>query len=89
MESIVDISTELPCFGNLENSGRLPVQDVLRGTGDCVSWMFEISPLFMFLRSGNPLLTFLLSGHVWGTSKIQVTFRFKKFSKLPKHSFLD
>ena len=43
----------------------------------------------MFLRSGNPLLTFLLSYHVWGTSKIEVTFWFKRFSRLPKHCFLD
>ena len=86
-ESIADISTELPCLGDLENPGRLPVQHVLGGTGDCVLSSFEISSLFMFLRSGNPLLTCLLSYHVQGTSKIQVTFRFKRFSKLPKHSF--
>ena len=41
----------------------------------------------MFLRSGNPLLTFLLSWPCSGTSKMQVTFRFKRFSRLPKHSF--
>ena len=35
-ESIADISTELPCLGNLENLGKLPVQDVLGGTGECV-----------------------------------------------------
>ena len=28
-ESIADISTELPCLGDLENPGRLPVQQVL------------------------------------------------------------
>ena len=86
-ESIADISTELPCLGDLENPGRLPVQHVLGGTGDCVLSNFEISSLFMFLRSGNPLLTFLLSYHVRATSKIQVTFPFKRFLKLPKHSF--
>ena len=86
-ESIADISTELPCLGDLENPGRLPVQHVLGGTGDCVLSIFEMSSLFMFLRSGNPLLTFLLSYHVRATSKIQVTFPFKRFSKLPKHSF--
>ena len=85
--SIADISKELPCLSNLENPGGLPVQHVLGGTSDCVLSSFEISSLFMFLRSGNPLLTFLLSYHVWGTSKIQVTFRFKRFSKLPKHLF--
>ena len=35
-ESIADISTELPCLGDLENPGRLPVQHELGGTGDCV-----------------------------------------------------
>ena len=35
-ESIADISTELPSLGDLENPGRLPVQQVLAGTGDCV-----------------------------------------------------
>ena len=35
-ESIVNISTELPCLDNLENPGRPPVQDVLGGTGECV-----------------------------------------------------
>ena len=35
-ESIADISTELPCLGDLENPRRLPVQQVLGGTGDCV-----------------------------------------------------
>ena len=43
----------------------------------------------MFLRSANHLMTFLLSYYVWETSKIQVTFRFKRFSRLPKYSFLD
>ena len=70
-ESIADISTELPCLGDLENPGRLPVQHVLGGTGDCVLSSFEISSLFMFLRSGNLLLTFLLSYHVWGPRKFR------------------
>ena len=35
-ESIADISTELPCSDNLENPGKLPVQDVIGGTGECV-----------------------------------------------------
>ena len=29
-------STELPCFGDLENLGQLPVQEVLEDTDDCV-----------------------------------------------------
>ena len=35
-ESIFDIITELPCFSDLENSGQLPVQEVLEGTDDFV-----------------------------------------------------
>ena len=35
-ESISDIPTELPCFGDLENSGQLPVQEVLEDTAECV-----------------------------------------------------
>ena len=84
-ESIADISTELPCLGDLENSDRLPVQHVLGGTGDCVLSIFQISLLFMFLRSGNPLLTFLLSYHVWGPRK----FRSPSGSRGFRSSFLD
>ena len=46
------------------------------GTDDSVLWIFEISLLFMFSRSMNPLLIFLLSYLVWVTSKIWVNFRF-------------
>ena len=35
-ESIADISTELPCLGDLGNPGQLPVQEVLGGTDDWV-----------------------------------------------------
>ena len=35
-ESIADIFTELPCFGRLENPDQLPLQQVLKGTDDCV-----------------------------------------------------
>ena len=53
-----------------------------RGTDDSVLWIFEIFTLFMFSRSGNPLLIFLQSYHVWETSKIQVDFRFKTYSEV-------
>ena len=46
------------------------------GTDDSVLWIFEISLLFMFSRSRNPLLIFLLNYLVWVTSKIWVNFRF-------------
>ena len=60
-EPIADISTELPYLGDLENPSRLPVQYRLGGTGYCALSILEISSLFMFLRSVDPLLTFLLS----------------------------
>ena len=80
-ESVADIPTELPCSGDLENSGQLPVQEVLRGTEDCVSWNFIISQIFMFLRKRNPLLTFLLSYLVWVTSKTSRTGSWPRFSR--------
>ena len=43
---------------------------------------FTISSAFMFLRSRNPLLTFLLSYNVRVTSKIQINFRFERYSKV-------
>ena len=54
----------------------------LRGTDDSVLWIFEIFTLFMFSRSGNPLLIFLQNYHVWVTSKIQIDFRFNTYSKV-------
>ena len=35
-KSIADIPTELPCSGDRENPGQLPVQEVLEGTDDSV-----------------------------------------------------
>ena len=81
-ESISDIPTELPCSGDLENPGQLPVQGVLEGTDDWVLWIFEISSLFMFSRSRNLFLIFLLSYHVWVISKIQVNFRYRRYLKV-------
>ena len=69
-ESIADISTELLCLVDLENPGELPVQQVLESTDDCVLWILTVSSLFMFSRSRNSFLTFLLSYHVWVASKI-------------------
>ena len=31
-----DILAELPRFGDLENPGQLPVQEVLEDTADCI-----------------------------------------------------
>ena len=44
-----------------------------------VVWIFTISTLFMSSNSRNLLLTFLLSCHVWVTSKFQVNFRFDRY----------
>ena len=54
----------------------------LKGADDTVLWIVEIFRLFMFSRSGNPLLIFLQSYFVWVTSKIWVNFRFKGTSKV-------
>ena len=77
-EVIADISTELPCLSYLKNLGQLPVQGYLKGD-NCIVWIFTISSLFMFSRSRNSLLTFLLSYDVWVTSIIQVNFRFGRY----------
>ena len=69
-EIISDIPTELPCLGDLENPGQLPVQVVLEGTDDFVLWVFTISSVFMFPRSMNLWVTFLLSYPDRVTSKI-------------------
>ena len=79
---IFDIPTELPCLGDLENPGQLPVQEVLEGTDDCVLYIFEIFSLFRFSRSGKSFLIFLLSYHVRVTSKIKVNFRFRRYLKV-------
>ena len=52
------------------------------GTDDSVLWIFEISPVFMFSRSVNPFLTFLQSYQIWVTSKIQVNFRYRRYTKV-------
>ena len=78
-ESIADVSTELPCSSYFENLGQLLVPGYLKCTDDCILWILTISSLFMFSRSRNPLLTFLLSYDVWVTSKIQVNSRFEKY----------
>ena len=69
-ESNADIPTDLPCSGDLETPGQLPVQEVLEGTDDFVLCIFIISSLFMFSRLRNPLLIYPLSYHFRVTSKI-------------------
>ena len=52
-ESIADIPTKLPCLGDLENQGQLPVQEVLMILSCEFSQFLQYS---CFLRSRNPLL---------------------------------
>ena len=54
------------------------------GTDDSVLWIFEISLLFMFSRSMNPLLIFLLSYLVWVTSKTSRIGSWPRFLRSPK-----
>ena len=68
-KSIPHIPTKQPCIGDLKNPGQLLVLEVLGGTDDCVLWIFVVFSLFMFSRSRNPLLIFLLNYHVWVTLK--------------------
>ena len=55
-ESISRKFTKLPCSGDLENPGQLPVSQVLEGTDDWVLWIFVISSFPTFSRSRNPFL---------------------------------
>ena len=71
-ESIADIPTELPCLSDLKNPCHLPVRKVLMILSN---EFFEMFTLFIFSRSGNLLLIFPQSHHVWVTFKIQVDFR--------------
>ena len=43
-----DIPTELPCLSDLENLGQLPVQEVLRGTDDCVIDFYNFFNVYVF-----------------------------------------
>ena len=93
-ESIVDISTELPCLGEHENPDRLSgrLQHVIESTGDCVLSNFEISSLIMFLRSGNCWHSYWAtmfgdlknSGHVPVLEFFEVTQTFVPWQKCSK-----
>ena len=78
-ESIANIPTELACLSYLKNLRQLPVRMYLTGTDNCILWIFTISSLFMFSRSRNSLLTFLMSYDVGAISMMQVNFRFERY----------
>ena len=62
--------TKLPCLGNFENPGQLPVLQVLEGTDDWVLWIFVILSFPTFSRSRNPFFAVSQSYHVCVNSKI-------------------
>ena len=47
-ESIFSSFTKLPCSGDIENPGQLPVLQVLKGTDDWVLWIFVIMDFHNF-----------------------------------------
>ena len=81
-ESVSRSFTKLPCLGDLENPGQLPVWQVLEGTDNRVLWIFVISSFPTFSRSRNLFLAVSQSYHVWVISKIQVNFRFGRCSRV-------
>ena len=71
-----------PCSGDLENLGQLPVLQELEGTDNLVLCIFVISSLPTFSRSRNLFLAVSQSYHVRVTSKIQVNFRFRRYTRV-------
>ena len=70
------------CLGDFENLGQLPVLQELEGIDDWVLRIFVISPFPTFSRSRNLFLAVSQSYHVRVTSKIQVNFRFRRYSRV-------
>ena len=81
-ESISSSSTKLPCSGDLENPGQLPVSGVLKGTVDWVLWISVISSFLTFSMSMNLFFVVSRGRYVRETSKIQVNFRFCWYSRV-------
>ena len=81
-ESISGSFTKLPCSGDLENPGQLPILQVLEGTDDWVLWIFVSFSFPTFLMSMNPFSTVSQSYHVRMSLKIQVNFRFYECLRL-------
>ena len=81
-ESTADILTELPCLSDLENPGQLPVLQELEGTDGWVLWIFVISSFPTFSKSKNLFLVVSQSYQNRVTSKIQVNFRFRRYSRV-------
>ena len=72
-----------PLFsGDLEIPGQLPVLQELEGTDSWVLWIFVISLFPTFTMSRNLILVVSQSYHVQVTSKIQVNFWFRRYSRV-------
>ena len=69
-------------LGDLENLGQLPILQELEGTDKLVLCIFVISSLPTFPRSGNLFLAVSQSYHVRVTSKIQVNFGFRRYTRV-------
>ena len=84
--------TFLKFFQYLCFRSQLPVQEALEGTDDCILWIFKISLVFIFSKSRNQFLIVFLSYRVRVISKIQVNFRYKRYTKvlmIVSHEFLE
>ena len=81
-ESISRSFTKLPCSGDLENPGQLPVLQELEGTDGWVLWIFVISSFPTFSKSMNLFLVVSQSYQNRVISKIQVNFRFRGYSRV-------
>ena len=76
-------SFTLPLYSDdFEIPGQLPVLQELEGTDGWVLWIFVISSLSMFSRSRNLFLVVSQSNHVQVTARIQVNFRFRRYSRV-------
>ena len=54
----------------------------LAGFANSLITKFKFMTVFMFSWVRNPFLTLLLSCHVWVTSKIQINFRYRRYSEV-------
>ena len=81
-ESVFGSFAQPFCSGDLENLGRLLVLQELEGTDNLVLSIFVISSLPTFSRSRNLFRVVSQSYHVRVTSKIQVNFRFRRYSRV-------
>ena len=74
--------TKLPCSGDLENLGQLPVLEVPQGTLDLVLWISVISTFLTTSMSRNLFFVVLHCCSVQVTSKTQINFRFCRNSRV-------